>query len=184
MDEPFSALDPLIRNRLQDELLQLQETLHCTIVFVSHDLEEAVKLGNTITIMEGGRIVQTGRPEDIVLRPANSYVADFVAHLNPLSVLTAADAMTADAGPGDPGRMLSPETPLREALPHVRHLRRPGLGRPRRPGAGPDQPARHLCDARPNQRGRRLKAAPPPGAAGMFLRPRAALTRVQFRICR
>jgi glycine betaine/proline transport system ATP-binding protein len=117
MDEPFSALDPLIRNRLQDELLQLQEKMHCTIVFVSHDLEEAVKLGNTITIMEGGRIVQTGRPEDIVLRPANGYVADFVAHLNPLSVLTAADAMTADPGPGDPGRMLAPEAPLREALP-------------------------------------------------------------------
>ena len=107
MDEPFSALDPLIRNRLQDELLQLQEKMHCTIVFVSHDLEEAVKLGNTITIMEGGRIVQTGRPEDIVLRPANGYVADFVAHLNPLSVLTAADAMVADAGPGDPARMLA-----------------------------------------------------------------------------
>lgn len=117
MDEPFSALDPLIRNRLQDELLQLQEKMHCTIVFVSHDLEEAVKLGSTITIMEGGRIVQTGRPEDIVLRPANGYVADFVAHLNPLSVLTAADAMTEDAGPGDPARMVAPEAPLREALP-------------------------------------------------------------------
>jgi glycine betaine/proline transport system ATP-binding protein len=117
MDEPFSALDPLIRNRLQDELLQLQEKMHCTIVFVSHDLEEAVKLGNTITIMEGGRIVQTGRPDDIVLRPANGYVADFVAHLNPLSVLTAADAMTADTGPGDPGRMIAPEAPLRDALP-------------------------------------------------------------------
>ncbi len=117
MDEPFSALDPLIRNRLQDELLQLQEKMHCTIVFVSHDLEEAVKLGNTITIMEGGRIVQTGKPEDIVLRPANGYVADFVAHLNPLSVLTAADAMAPDDGPGDPERMISPETPLRDALP-------------------------------------------------------------------
>jgi glycine betaine/proline transport system ATP-binding protein len=117
MDEPFSALDPLIRNRLQDELLALQEKMHCTIVFVSHDLEEAVKLGNTITIMEGGRIVQSGKPEDIVLRPANGYVADFVAHLNPLSVLTAADAMTADTGPGDPSRMLAPETPLRDALP-------------------------------------------------------------------
>ncbi len=117
MDEPFSALDPLIRNRLQDELLSLQEKMHCTIVFVSHDLEEAVKLGNTITIMEGGRIVQSGRPEDIVLRPANGYVADFVAHLNPLSVLTAADAMTADAGPGDPGRLLPPGAPLRDALP-------------------------------------------------------------------
>jgi glycine betaine/proline transport system ATP-binding protein len=117
MDEPFSALDPLIRARLQDELLQLQERMHCTIVFVSHDLEEAVKLGNTITIMEGGRIVQTGTPEQIVLKPANGYVADFVAHLNPLSVLTAADAMTPDAGPGDPARTIAPETPLRDALP-------------------------------------------------------------------
>ncbi len=117
MDEPFSALDPLIRNRLQDELLQLQEKMHCTIVFVSHDLEEAVKLGNTITIMEGGRIVQTGTPEDIVLRPANGYVADFVAHLNPLSVLTAADAMVADAGPGDPARTVAPGSSLKDALP-------------------------------------------------------------------
>ncbi|MFT3974469.1 MAG: choline ABC transporter ATP-binding protein [Amaricoccus sp.] len=117
MDEPFSALDPLIRNRLQDELLQLQEKMHCTIVFVSHDLEEAVKLGNTITIMEGGRIVQSGAPDDIVLKPANGYVADFVAHLNPLSVLTAADAMVPDAGPGDPARSLAPGASLRDALP-------------------------------------------------------------------
>ncbi len=117
MDEPFSALDPLIRNRLQDELLQLQEKMHCTIVFVSHDLEEAVKLGNTITIMEGGRIVQSGRPDEIVLKPANGYVADFVAHLNPLSVLTAADAMTPDAGPGDPSRTIAPDASLRDALP-------------------------------------------------------------------
>ncbi len=117
MDEPFSALDPLIRNRLQDELLQLQSKLHCTIVFVSHDLEEAVKLGNTITIMEGGRIVQTGRPEDIVLKPANGYVADFVAHLNPLSVLTATDAMAADQGPAVATRALPPDAPLKDALP-------------------------------------------------------------------
>ncbi len=117
MDEPFSALDPLIRARLQDELLQLQDKLRCTIVFVSHDLEEAVKLGDTITIMEGGRIVQTGRPEDIVLRPASGYVADFVAHLNPLSVLTAVDAMIADAGPAIEGRTVAADTPLRQALP-------------------------------------------------------------------
>jgi glycine betaine/proline transport system ATP-binding protein len=117
MDEPFSALDPLIRNRLQDELLQLQDKMQCTIVFVSHDLEEAVKLGNTISIMEGGRIVQSGRPDDIVLKPADSYVADFVAHLNPLSVLTAADAMVADPGPGDPARTIAPDASLRDALP-------------------------------------------------------------------
>jgi glycine betaine/proline transport system ATP-binding protein len=89
MDEPFSALDPLIRTKLQDELLQLQKTLKKTIIFVSHDLEEALKIGNTITIMEGGRIVQSGKPEDIVLRPANDYVREFIANVNPLSVLTA-----------------------------------------------------------------------------------------------
>jgi glycine betaine/proline transport system ATP-binding protein len=93
MDEPFSALDPLIRTKLQDELLQLQKTLKKTIVFVSHDLEEALKIGNTITIMEGGRIVQSGRPEDIVLRPANDYVREFIANVNPLSVLTAWNVM-------------------------------------------------------------------------------------------
>jgi glycine betaine/proline transport system ATP-binding protein len=93
MDEPFSALDPLIRTKLQDELLLLQKTLKKTIVFVSHDLEEALKLGSHISIMEGGHIVQTGRPEDIVLRPANDYVREFIANVNPLSVLTAYNVM-------------------------------------------------------------------------------------------
>ena len=93
MDEPFSALDPLIRTKLQDELLQLQSELKKTIIFVSHDLEEALKLGTHISIMEGGRIVQTGAPEDIVLRPANDYVRDFIANVNPLSVLTAWNVM-------------------------------------------------------------------------------------------
>ncbi|RWM79833.1 MAG: choline ABC transporter ATP-binding protein [Mesorhizobium sp.] len=93
MDEPFSALDPLIRTKLQDELLQLQAELKKTIIFVSHDLEEALKIGSHITIMEGGRIVQTGAPEDIVLRPANDYVRDFIANVNPLSVLTAWNVM-------------------------------------------------------------------------------------------
>jgi glycine betaine/proline transport system ATP-binding protein len=95
MDEPFSALDPLIRTKLQDELLQLQAELKKTIIFVSHDLEEALKIGSHITIMEGGRIVQTGAPEDIVLRPANDYVRDFIANVNPLSVLTAWNVMRA-----------------------------------------------------------------------------------------
>ncbi|MBX3573717.1 MAG: choline ABC transporter ATP-binding protein [Mesorhizobium sp.] len=93
MDEPFSALDPLIRTKLQDELLQLQKSLKKTIIFVSHDLEEALKIGNRITIMEGGRIVQSGPPEDIVLKPANAYVRDFIANVNPLSVLTAWNVM-------------------------------------------------------------------------------------------
>src|SRR6202007_3489376 len=80
MDEPFSALDPLIRGKLQDELLALQERVKKTILFVSHDLDEALKLGDRISILEGGRIVQTGTAHDIVHRPANDYVAEFVTH--------------------------------------------------------------------------------------------------------
>lgn len=94
MDEPFSALDPLIRNHLQDFLLDLQRELKKTIIFVSHDLDEALKIGNHIAIMEGGRIVQYGEPEDIVLNPSNEYVAEFVAHMNPLNVLQGSSFMT------------------------------------------------------------------------------------------
>jgi len=89
MDEPFSALDPLIRNQLQDELLRLQEQLHKTVVFVSHDLDEALKLGNHIAIMKDGEIVQHDTPENIVLNPADDYVRNFVAHTNPVEVVKA-----------------------------------------------------------------------------------------------
>jgi len=87
MDEPFSALDPLIRQGLQDELLELQRKLNKTIVFVSHDLDEALKLGSRIAIMKDGRIIQYSKPEEIVLNPADDYVRTFVAHTNPLNVL-------------------------------------------------------------------------------------------------
>lgn len=87
MDEPFSALDPLIRAQLQDELLLLQAKLNKTILFVSHDLDEALKIGNNIAIMESGRLIQHGQPESIILTPENDYVRDFVAHTNPLNVL-------------------------------------------------------------------------------------------------
>jgi glycine betaine/proline transport system ATP-binding protein len=93
MDEPFSALDPLIRVRLQDELLVLQRKLNRTIIFVSHDLDEALKIGNRIAIMEGGEIVQVGTPQDIVLKPSSDYVRAFVAHMNPLNVLRAQEVM-------------------------------------------------------------------------------------------
>ncbi|MBT00830.1 MAG: choline ABC transporter ATP-binding protein [Oceanospirillaceae bacterium] len=102
MDEPFSALDPLIRAQLQDELIELQERMKKTILFVSHDLDEALKIGSHIAIMESARIIQHGRPEDIVLNPSTPYVEDFVAHTNPLNVLrgrslmTAVDAMALD----------------------------------------------------------------------------------------
>ena len=93
MDEPFSALDPLIRNHLQDELIELQQSLKKTIIFVSHDLDEALKIGSHIAIMKEGRIVQYGTPEDIILNPANDYVARFVAHMNPLNVMKASSLM-------------------------------------------------------------------------------------------
>jgi glycine betaine/proline transport system ATP-binding protein len=93
MDEPFSALDPLIRDKLQDELLALQDRVKKTILFVSHDLDEALRLGDRISIMHNGRIVQTGTAQDIVLRPADDYVAEFVRHMNPLTVLTGAMVM-------------------------------------------------------------------------------------------
>jgi glycine betaine/proline transport system ATP-binding protein len=88
MDEPFSALDPLIRGKLQGELLTLQERVKKTILFVSHDLDEALRLGDHISILQNGRIIQTGTAEDIVLAPADEYVAEFVRHMNPLTVLT------------------------------------------------------------------------------------------------
>ncbi|AEV62116.1 choline ABC transporter ATP-binding protein [Pseudomonas ogarae] len=94
MDEPFSALDPLIRQGLQDELLDLQRKLHKTIVFVSHDLDEALKLGTRIAIMKDGKIIQYSKPEEIVLNPADDYVRNFVAHTNPLNVLCAKSLMT------------------------------------------------------------------------------------------
>src|ERR1700749_1362898 len=90
MDEPFSALDPLIRRKLQDELLALQERVKKTILFVSHDLDEALKIGAKITILEGGRIVQSGTAHDIVDRPANEYVAEFVRHINPKTAIKGA----------------------------------------------------------------------------------------------
>jgi len=120
MDEPFSALDPLIRNKLQDELLELQTRLKRTIIFVSHDLDEAFKLGNRIAIMEGGRIVQCGTPRDIFTNPANEYVADFVAHMNPLGVLTARDVMTG----GDPdGPQIGAETPIRDLISEIQETK-------------------------------------------------------------
>jgi glycine betaine/proline transport system ATP-binding protein len=118
MDEPFSALDPLIRARLQDELLDLQAKLQRTIIFVSHDLDEAFKLGNRIAIMEGGRIVQCGTPRDIFTTPADDYVADFVAHMNPLGVLTARDVM----GPaqGAAGTPVAAEESVRAVMARLR----------------------------------------------------------------
>lgn len=114
MDEPFSALDPLIRNHLQDELIELQQKLKRTIIFVSHDLDEAFKLGDRIAIMEGGRIVQCGSPKEIFTNPADDYVQEFVNHMNPLGVLTALDAV--EVTKGEYTKTVSASMPIKDLI--------------------------------------------------------------------
>ena len=96
MDEPFGALDPLIRRDMRDQLAALQKRLGKTIVFITHDLDEALRLGDRVAILNDGEIVQVGTPTDIVLRPADGFVADFVRGVNRARVLTAA-AVAAEA---------------------------------------------------------------------------------------
>jgi glycine betaine/proline transport system ATP-binding protein len=93
MDEAFSALDPLIRREMQDELLDLQQRLGKTIIFVTHDLDEALKLGDRIALMKDGAIVQVGTPEEILTNPENAYVEKFVADVDLTRVLSASDVM-------------------------------------------------------------------------------------------
>ncbi len=93
MDEAFSALDPLIRAQMQDELLTLQAKMHKTIVFITHDLDEALKIGDRIAIMKDGAVVQIGTPEEILTQPADDYVADFVQNVDRTKVITAESIM-------------------------------------------------------------------------------------------
>ena len=94
MDEAFSALDPLIRSDMQKQLIELQSKLKKTIVFITHDLDESLKLGDHIGILNGGRLVQVGRPEDIIMNPADDYVKAFVKDVNRSKVLRAKTVMT------------------------------------------------------------------------------------------
>ncbi|WP_265516837.1 quaternary amine ABC transporter ATP-binding protein [Nitratireductor luteus] len=102
LDEPFSALDPLIRADLQTEVLRLQKTQTRTVVFVTHDLDEAIRLADRVAIMEGGRIVQIGTPEELVMQPATDYVKRFVAKVSPARVVRVSSLMqpSADATGG------------------------------------------------------------------------------------
>ena len=93
MDEPFSALDPLIRRQLQIEFIKLSKKLKKTTVFITHDLDEAVKVGHRIAIMRDGKVIQIGTPEEIVMNPKNSYVADFVKGISRLEVVKAKSIM-------------------------------------------------------------------------------------------
>jgi len=92
-DEPFSALDPLIRREMQDELLKLQDVMHKTMIFITHDFLEAIKMGDHIAIMKDGEIVQVGTPEDVVANPVNDYVRDFSEDVPRHKVLTASKIM-------------------------------------------------------------------------------------------
>jgi glycine betaine/proline transport system ATP-binding protein len=93
LDEPFSALDPLIRREMQNEFMRLQGTLHKTIVFITHDFEEAVRVGDRIAIMRDGRVVQVGTPEELVSKPADSYVAEFTREAPRSKILSARSIM-------------------------------------------------------------------------------------------
>ena len=94
MDEPFSALDPLIRRQLQIEFIKLSKKLKKTTVFITHDLDEAVKVGHRIAIMRDGKVIQVGTPEEIVMKPEDDYVADFVKGISRLEVVRANSIMT------------------------------------------------------------------------------------------
>ncbi len=115
MDEAFSALDPLIRNDMQDILLKLQDELHKTIIFITHDLDEALRIGDNIVILRDGAVIQQGAPQEIVLDPADDYVRDFIKDINRARVLNVESVM--EEGTSDSGLSFASTTTLEEALP-------------------------------------------------------------------
>ncbi|MGH1454944.1 MAG: quaternary amine ABC transporter ATP-binding protein [Paracoccaceae bacterium] len=120
MDEAFSALDPLIRTDMQSILLDLQEELHKTIIFITHDLDEALRLGENIAILRDGAVIQTGTAQNIVMKPADDYIRDFVADINRGRVITMRSIM----GPVSSNitATIPASTPLEEALPLLNNI--------------------------------------------------------------
>jgi len=116
LDEPFSALDPLIRRQMQDEFLRLQRMLNKTIVFITHDMQEAFRLADRIAIMRQGEIIQIGRPADIVRQPADDYVARFVEDIPLVRVMLARDIMQPISGGGDTVDAVEPTTTVEDLL--------------------------------------------------------------------
>ena len=114
MDEPFSALDPLIRTDMQDVLLSLQDELHKTIVFITHDLDEALRLGDSIAILRDGSVIQQGNPQNIILHPADDYIFDFIKDINRSRVIESQSVMTPDESVEGPN--LPHDLVLEEAL--------------------------------------------------------------------
>jgi glycine betaine/proline transport system ATP-binding protein len=126
-DEPFSALDPLIRREMQDELLRLQATLHKTSIFITHDFAEALKLGDRIAIMRNGQFVQVGTPQELVMNPMNDYVNAFVKDAPRAKVLTAAAIMVPNGSHhgGPHGATVGADTSLEQCLPIVAEVDAP-----------------------------------------------------------
>ena len=116
LDEPFSALDPLIRREMQDEFMRLQSVLKKTIVFITHDFDEAIRLADKIAIMKDGAVVQQGTPEDIVLHPATDYVAEFTRAVPRAKVVRVASVMQAAEGP-EPAVAIAGSAKVAEAAP-------------------------------------------------------------------
>jgi glycine betaine/proline transport system ATP-binding protein len=111
LDEPFSALDPLIRREMQDELMRLQAMLHKTIVFITHDFDEAIRLADRIAIMKDGEVIQIGTPEELVVSPATDYVAEFTRDVQRAKVISARSLMQACDG-GEHGGVVAPEAKI------------------------------------------------------------------------
>jgi glycine betaine/proline transport system ATP-binding protein len=124
-DEPFSALDPLIRRDMQDEVIRLQEETGKTTVFITHDLPEALRLGDRIAIMRDGRIVQLGTPEELVGSPADEYVENFVRDIPRSHVLTLRWIMRELRSGEEDGPKLDVATTVRNAVPVIASSERP-----------------------------------------------------------
>jgi glycine betaine/proline transport system ATP-binding protein len=124
-DEPFSALDPLIRRDMQDEVIRLQREVKKTMIFITHDLAEALKLGDRIAIMKDGRFVQVGTPEEVVAHPADDYVSDFTRDVPRAHVLTVRTIMRATDGEGDYAGDVAASTVIQDLLPRVVNEHRP-----------------------------------------------------------
>jgi glycine betaine/proline transport system ATP-binding protein len=122
MDEAFSALDPLIRSDMQKQLLELQLKLKKTIMFITHDLDEALKLGDKIAILNGGRLVQVGKPEDIIINPADQYVSNFVQDVNRAKVLKVKSIMI-DSKQGSEAPKVNMNDSIESCLPIILETR-------------------------------------------------------------
>ncbi|MEN8197573.1 MAG: betaine/proline/choline family ABC transporter ATP-binding protein, partial [Pseudomonadota bacterium] len=117
LDEPFSALDPLIRRQMQDEFLKLQQMLHKSIVFITHDFLEALRIADRMAIMHDGAVVQIGSPTELVLNPADDYVSEFTSEVPRARVLAATDVLDPAAAPGGDRPTVAADAKLEEILP-------------------------------------------------------------------